>query len=427
MIIKDDLKEAKERMAAWWDHEILDRPVISYNILDGPGADKAAIAASALNFELCKKWDGIEPILDTFENDSDNLIFGGECIPCYFPNYGPGIVASVLGVIPEYKSGTMWFHKPTDVKDIISVLESAKLNNNNEWYVRLKRTTEIAAQRGAKHKYCVSMTDLGGVLDLLVSFLGPQEIIIQMRRNPELIDTCRAIIMEKYLKIYDDLQNIINKYVEGCNTWLNVWCPKRYYTMQCDFSVMLNPKFFERFVLPDIIEQTEHMNYAIWHLDGPEQIKFLDAILPHVNGIQWVPGLKPGVPQDGADEWMHLYKKIQKAGKSIQMTILDYPLISHVYKKLDPKGLFVYTFFVSRAQANCYLPEFVGGDGAKIIYDVINWLQQIGQSKITKADLREFLTKNKIFIEKEFQNQLFIEVRKCLKGDKLTYLPKTLL
>jgi hypothetical protein len=427
MIFKEDLEEAKERMAAWWDYEIIDRPVISYNILDGPGADKALMASSVLNFDLCINWDGIESILDTFENNSDNLIFGGECIPCYFPNYGPGIIASVLGVTPEYKSGTMWFHKPTNVKDIISALESVKLNNNNEWYVRLKRTTEIAAQRGAKNNYCVSMTDLGGVLDLLVPFLGPQEIIIQMRRNPELIDTCRAIIMEKYLKIYDELQNIINKYVDGCNSWLNVWCPKRYYTMQCDFSVMLNPKFFNRFVLPDIIEQSEHMDYAIWHLDGPEEIKFLDDILPHVNGIQWVPGLKPGVPQDGADEWMPLYKKIQKAGKNIQMTILDYPLISYAYKKLDPKGLFIYSFFISKAQANCYLPEFMGGDGGKLISDVINWLHQKDQSKITKAELREYLSKNNSVIEKEFQNQLFIEIRKCLKGDKLTYLPKTLL
>jgi 5-methyltetrahydrofolate--homocysteine methyltransferase len=268
------------------------------------------------------------------------------------------------------------------------------------------------------------MTDLGGILDILVSFLGPQTTIIQMKRNPELIDTCRAIIMDKYLKIYDELQDIINKYVDGCNTWLNVWCPKRYYTMQCDFSVMLNPKFFERFALPDIVQQAEHMDYSIWHLDGAEQIKFLDDILPLVSGVQWVPGLKPGMPQDGADEWMPLYKKIQKAGKNIQMTILDHPLIPHVYKKLDPKGLFVYTFYMSKTQANCYLPEFIGGDGGKIISNILNWLKQNGKSKITKLDLSEYLLKNNIVINKEFENQIFKEVRKNLKGEKISYISK---
>ncbi|MHA2326483.1 MAG: hypothetical protein ACXACB_13840, partial [Promethearchaeota archaeon] len=227
MIVKEDLEEAKERMKAWWDHEPTDRPTIAYNIPEGPNSAKALVASGALNYDLGKNWDGIEPILDTLENYSDGIVWGGECIPRYFPNYGPGAFAAVLGITPNHKSGTIWYNKRTNVKDIVNLLENAKLNNSNEWYVRLKRTTEIAAQRGAKNNYCVAMTDLGGIIDILVSFLGPQEIIIQMRRNPDLIDTCRAIIMEKYLKLYNELQNIINKYVDGCDTWLNLWCPKR--------------------------------------------------------------------------------------------------------------------------------------------------------------------------------------------------------
>ena len=30
MGFKEDIKEAKDRMRAWWDHEIVDRPVFSY-------------------------------------------------------------------------------------------------------------------------------------------------------------------------------------------------------------------------------------------------------------------------------------------------------------------------------------------------------------------------------------------------------------
>ena len=411
MIIKEDLQECKERMAAWWDHESTDRPVISYNVLEGAGSDRAVLSSSALNFQLCKDWDGIEPILDTFENNYKGLTYGAECIPSFFPNYGPGIMAAVLGVVPEFKSGTMWFHRPTDLKDIINFLESAKLDNNNEWYMRLKRTTEIAAKRGKEHGYCVTMTDMGGILDILVSFLGPTKIILAMKRNPEIIDTCRAIIMEKYLKVYDDLQNIINKYVDGCNSWLNVWCPKPYYTMQCDFSVMLNPKFFHRFVLPDLKEQAEHTDYAFYHLDGPEQVKFLDDILPIVDGIQWVPGMKPEVPQDGADEWMPLYKRIQKAGKNIQMTTFDLKLIPHIYRKLDPKGLFLYAVFISRGLADCYLPEFLGGNGGKIKDKTIEWMKNTGQEKISRTVFREFLTENKIEIDKDLQSAIFKELK----------------
>jgi hypothetical protein len=416
MIVKEDLEEAKERMKNWWDHEPLDRPIISYHIIEGAGSEKAALAMSALNYDLAKDWDGIDPILDTIEKYSDGLVFGGENIPTYFPNYGPGAMAAVFGVEPEYKSGTMWFNKPTDVKDIVSVLEDAKLNDNNEWYARLKRTTEIAAKRGAKHNYCVAVTDLGGVLDILVSFLGPQNIIIQMRRNPELIDTCRAIIMEKYLKVYDELQDIINKYVDGCNTWLNVWCHKRYYTMQCDFSVMLNEKYFERFVLPDIIEQSEHMDYAIWHLDGPEEIKFLDYILPHVDGVQWVPGEKPGIPQDGADEWMPLYKKIQKSGTNNVMLTFNNALVPEVCEKLGPEGTFVYSLYLTRGLADCYLPKFVGGNGGEYVKEISEWAKTKGLKKVSRADIRQYALENNVEIKKSLVSQLFTELRKKTKG-----------
>jgi len=412
MIIKEDLEESKERMKSWWDHETTDRPTIAYNVLESPNSAKALIASGALNYELGKNWDGIESVLDTFENNSDGLVWGGECIPRYFPNYGPGAMAAVLGVIPEFKSGTIWFHRKTEVKDIVPLLESAKLNDNNEWYLRLKRTTEIAAKRGAKHNYCVAMTDLGGILDILVSFLGPQEIIIQMRRNPELIDTCRAIILEKYLKLYDELQNIINKHVDGCDTWLNLWCPKRYYTMQSDFCVMLNQKYFERFVLPDLKEQAEHMDHSIYHLDGPEQIRFLDDILKVVDGIQWVPGAKPGIPQDGADEWMSLYKKIQKAGKNIHMTLLDCPVVPKVYKQLDPKGLFVYAVFFTKSLAECYLPKFMGGNGGELINNISKWTKDNNIEKITRARVKEYTLKNNIQISKSLESQIVRDLKK---------------
>ncbi len=417
MIVKEDLEEAKERMKAWWDHETTDRPTIAYNIPEGPNSAKALLASGALNYDLGKNWDGIEPILDTLENNSDGLVWGGECIPRYFPNYGPLAMAAVLGANPEYKSGTIWFHRKTDVKDIVNLLENAKLNNDNEWYVRLKRTTEIAAKRGARYNYCVATTDLGGILDILVSFLGPQEIIIQMKRNPELIDTCRAIIMEKYLRLYDELQNLINKYVDGYDTWLNLWCPKRYYTMQSDFCVMLNQKYFERFVLPDLKEQAEHMEYSFYHLDGPEQIKFLDDILKVVDGIQWVPGAKPNMPQDGADEWMPLYRKIQKAGKNLHMTILDCPVVPKVYKQLDPKGLFVYSVFFTKGLAECYLPKFIGGDGGDLVKKISDWTKINNIERVTRARVKEYTTKKGIQISKSLQGQIVRE----LKQDRETF------
>ena len=234
------------------------------------------------------------------------------------------------------------------------------------------------------------MTDLGGILDILISFLGPTNIIVTMKRNPELIDTCRAIILEKYLKVYDELQNIINKYLDGCNTWLNVWCPKRYYTMQCDFSVMLNPKWFKRFVLPDLIEQAEHMDYSIYHLDGPGQLIHLDDLLaePSITGIQWVPGAKDRSLDP--DKWLSVYKKIQAAGKNIVVDNAGETPQSgiHLYEKLDQKGLFMSLIFPNEIRAYYHLPKFVGGNGSVSDYRTFKkeYKENLKKKKATNSD-----------------------------------------
>ena len=357
-IYKEDIFEAKERLKAWWDNEPLDRPCIQYF------CTRSDVKFEGIydRFHLAREWDDFEGSLEDFERKSKSYIFGGENIPWYFPNYGAGIMAALFGVTPKYMTQTVWFSRPTPVEEIVNLLESAEMNGNNPWYDRLMRIAEYAAKRSGGN-YLVTLTDLGGIMDILSSFLGPTNIILAMKRQPEIIDASRAIILEKTLKVYDDLQNIIERYQEGCNCWLNIWCPKRWYPIQSDFSYMLSPKLFKRFVLPDIVAQAEHMDYAIYHLDGVKQLPFLDDLLAEdsITGIQWVPGA--GKDPKGSDKWMPVYKKIQAAGKKVVIDNLDGlpKYLSHVYKNLDNKLLMMSQVFLAKNAADRFLPEFMGG------------------------------------------------------------------
>lgn len=413
-IIKDDIVEAKERLKAWWDHEIIDRPVISYYYpQEGSSATAGLLNVFGFSWDLAKNLDGIEQILSNFEERLPDLFFGGESIPSFFPNYGAGIMAAVFGVVPKYQTRTVWFSRPTPVEDIVSLLESVKLNNNNPWYSRLLRITEYAADHSKGH-YQVSMTDLGGILDILSSFLGPKNIILTMKRRPDIIDTCRAIILEKTLKVYDDLQNIIEKYNDGCNAWLNVWSDKRWYPMQCDFSAMLNPKWFKRFALPDIIAQAAHMDYSLYHLDGPLAIPHLDDLLsiPELTGIQWVPG--DGREPMGHEKWDPIYKKVQDAGKNIVNTVSP-TLANRMYKKFDPRGLYLRVIFLNNHLAQFYLPTFVGGDGGEIIEKGIKWGEINGLSRMNRNEFERFLDESKIKLEDRNPKKLHQEINRKLK------------
>lgn len=371
---KEDIDEAKERLTAWWDHEIIDRPCIYYYYpLPGIKIERVSdIVDYFMSFYLAEYWDDIGKCLDNFENFAKKVYFGGDSIPRFFPNYGAGCMAAILGIEPQLMVGddkygvlskTVWFHRRTPINEIIPLLESVKINTNNPWYNRLLKVVEYAAQR-AGNNYAIAMTDLGGILDILASFLGPKDIILTMKRQPEVIDTCRAIIIDKWYKVYRDLQNIIEHYGNGCDSWMNIWCPKRYYPIQSDFIAMLNPRWFKRFVLPDIITQSEQLDYAIFHLDGPNALLHLDEILKisTINGIQWVPGA--GKEVKCSEKWIPIYKKIQKADKNVIIDHFeDLRYLTHFYKDLDLKGLYISLFMVDRIKGLYYLPEFVGGKG----------------------------------------------------------------
>ncbi|MFX0101984.1 MAG: hypothetical protein ACFFCS_20635 [Candidatus Hodarchaeota archaeon] len=360
MQFKEDFEEAKERMSAWWDGETIDRPFIAYTY---QRPDVPTGIGGPDNWILARKNDAIKEAVDYVEKFLPTQFYGGEAFPNYHPNYGPGVLACVLGVEPKYthRTRTTWFLQPMPVEEVMPFLEEVKLDNNNEWYVRLKKITEYAAKR-AKGKYQVAVTDLGGALDVLASILDPKDLYLAMRKNPEVVDAARAIIMEIWLQVYDDLQTIIESYGHGCNGWMNVWCPKRWYPLQCDVSYGISPKMFRRFVLPDLVAQAESMDYAIYHLDGVGQLPFLDDLLaePSITGIQWVPGA--GKAPMCSEEWMPVYEKIQAAGKNIVQSASP-DLALNMYEKFDPKGMLIRVGYGAKIWADFSLPTWMGGMG----------------------------------------------------------------
>ncbi|MFX1497278.1 MAG: hypothetical protein ACFFBH_07115 [Promethearchaeota archaeon] len=235
-----------------------------------------------------------------------------------------------------------------------------------------------------------------------------------MKRNPRIIDMCREIILEKLLIMHDELYSIIKSHCDGFNAWLNVWCEKSWYPVQCDFTAMLNPKFFRRFVLPDLIEQMEHMDHAIYHMDGPNQIPFLDDFLAieSLTGIQWVPGA--GRPPQGSEEWMPIYKKIQSAGKNVVIDALP-ELVPKVYKMLNVKGLYVRVGYSSELTAHFYLPEFVGGENGVMIEKIADWAKSKEKLSINREDLGTFNRETSIAIPPGVEKELVKQVNNSLR------------
>ena len=93
------------------------------------------------------------------------------------------------------------------------------------------------------------------------------------------------------------------------------------------------------------------MDYAIYHLDGPNELPYLDDLLavPEITGIQWVPGVQGPVTSD--DKWLPVYQKIQAAGKNI---VMDPPGkgLAKVLSTIESPGIYASTHFNSQIIAD---------------------------------------------------------------------------
>lgn len=67
-VLKEDIDDAKNRLEAWWDHEIIDRPVISYYFPRNEVSIAAFIDIIFFNWYLAKNPDGIEKVITSFES-----------------------------------------------------------------------------------------------------------------------------------------------------------------------------------------------------------------------------------------------------------------------------------------------------------------------------------------------------------------------
>ncbi len=87
----------------------------------------------------------------------------------------------------------------------------------------------------------------------------------------------------------------------GNACWGPVWSPGKGYMLQCDFSYMISPRMFRRFVMPDLEACCAHLDYAFYHMDGKGELAHLDQLfsLERLRGIQW----QPGDGQPMAEAW----------------------------------------------------------------------------------------------------------------------------
>ncbi|MBI2297889.1 MAG: hypothetical protein HYU66_02855 [Armatimonadetes bacterium] len=345
---KPDLAEATQRWLAFWNQEILDRPVCSITApRDGvkPVGGPPYLAGAKGDFG---------PVIDQVLAWGETVYWGGDAIPAYTPSFGPDQISAWLGaelVIPEENYGTDWV--PACIDDWDAWLPF-QLDPDNYWWRRMNDFMRALAA-ALDGKMVISHLDLHSNMDTLLAMRGGERLCLDMVESPEVIDRAMTSVRRFYAPVYDALYESGNMGRTGTLGWVPAYHPVKTNTIQCDFAALIGPHHFRRWVMPALEEEAAHLGHCVYHLDGPECLVHVPDLcrIPGLDCIQWTTGARNAA----FIEWMDLLKDIQARGTSLWIPC-NTEDIKVFHKELDPTKVFY----------NCWAPS------EKAAEETLGWL-----------------------------------------------------
>ncbi len=307
-----DWERIERDTMAWWAGE-LERPLVYLTVTDpfSGGVGRRFLSNYPLDMP-------VEEVIELHAPVFAATHYYGDAFPRWWVNFGPGIMAGFLGARVHSvcePSETVWF-TPARAVEIGEV--EPDYDPDNVWWRRVREFTTAMVERWGG-VLAVGHTDLGGNLDILASLRTTEGLLFDLIERPQEVERAVARITDLWLRYYDELDAIIRPACRGTTCWSPIWSAGTTYMLQCDFSYMISPAMFERFVLPDLVACCEHLDHAFYHLDGKGEIPHLDLLLSieRLRGIQWIPG--DGQPPP--EEWLPLLKRIRDGGKLCQLFV----------------------------------------------------------------------------------------------------------
>ena len=334
---KVNMEAAKEKFRNYWAHKSTGRPlmcVIARRPEVEQYSDGTPVEGGYLD-QICQgkyynmpeelKWKDMEDkyqnpqrIVDRYRYFCQTHAFLGESFPNLNIDFGPGSLASYLGSEIGFKEDTVWFNKCLDGWDGVPKLT---FDPENKWF---KKHLQLAkdCQALAGDDFYVDMPDLMENIDVLASLRGAQDILFDLLDEPEMIGERIQEVTDIYYEYYDRFYDVI-KDEEGGNAYtvFQIWGPGRTVKLQCDFSAMMSPEDFRKYIQPSLRSQSENVDHVLYHLDGPAAIKHMDALMEieGIDALQWTSG--DAGPDGTLPDWDVIYDKAIAAGKSIWVKV----------------------------------------------------------------------------------------------------------
>ena len=339
-----DFEAIKQRFDAFWDREVLDRPLI---YITAP-RDKQRKMKFPIPKSMEERWTNIEYILNRMELHLENTLFLGDAIPSYLPNIGPNSFTAFLGGNLVFKDEHTSWVGPF-LEDLLGY--EPVLDEDNKWWKFMINLLGAVCEV-AENNFLVGIPDIHYGGDSLEATIGARKLIRYLFHEPEVVKGLINKLTDICIAVFESYHEKISRIQKGSITWIPAYSRGRFFALQDDFSGFVSPKMFMELFLEEQERLSNHLDNSIFHLDGPMALKNLDALLElePLDGIQWVPGAgaKP------MSEWVDVCAKVLNAGKCLQIGCMPNE-VEFLLSKLKHEGLFISTHCSTEKKARSVL------------------------------------------------------------------------
>lgn len=347
---KPDLELAQQRWQAFFAGEIIDRPPVAV-VAPRTGCTRPA----PLTY-----WDkangDLEEVIERGLHLAETTFWGGEAMPSFYPSIGPDEIAVFCGATLRWSPSSPDTNWSTPMIEDWQQDGPVRLDQEHPLFQRQQALYRRAAEVFDGRVLLVA-PDLHSNMDLLAALRGAQRLCLDLIDQPEAVDAAMLEARQVFRELWQAIVAASRMRQNGaCSESHAFYSMEGSATLQCDFSIMLSPRHFRRWVLPALEEEAALVKHALYHWDGFGALTHWDDLV-HCTGLHtlsFVPGDGHGDPADHVD----LLRKIQETGKSIH--VWGTPTqCQWMHQYLLPERVFYCTQASSQSEAERLLDWFI--------------------------------------------------------------------
>jgi hypothetical protein len=319
-----------KRQDAFWQREIIDRPVVS---MSGWQEDPD-FPFPVTPTNVRDRWLDVQYVAERSLADAMAMRCYGDALPTIMPNLGPEVFSAFFGCELGFGENTSWSEP---IIDDWSDTSRVKFSEDSFYWKKLLELMDACLEVG-KGRFYTGITDIHPGGDAIAAFRDPVRLNMDMIEAVDDVKSMLRTVTDTFFQVYDFYYDKLRAAGQPASTWASIVSSKKWYVPSNDFSCMISKEMFDDIFLPGIAEECRFLEASIYHLDGPDALRHLDSLLeiPELNAIQWVYGAGNG----RATDWLHIYKKCQDAGKGVQI-YCDLSELDAIMEALRPEGVWL--------------------------------------------------------------------------------------